>query len=289
MSGDESPSATLPTAWRRLILVVAACISVGISLPILANASNWPFDDWYLFVDAGQRILAGQSPYTSDPSGVSFRWSPIVAIFFALIASVGPWVWTAFSLVSLALLKHSVWIVGFLLAWPFWRDVETGASFWYVPLAALLVLRGSLAAGFAFGVLTVLVPRPMMLPILGWLLWQRPQQRVLVLAGGASAVAASLVTGFGTDWVTYLLRVAGDSETAFTRISPRNFLGALWVLLPIVGIWLTLRGRLGLAALAVSPYWTPAYLLILILDVVPWRDRATTPETSRGALPGEDS
>lgn len=46
-----------------------------------------------------------------------------------------------------------------------------------------------------------------------------------------------------------------------------TLLGPLWAIMPILAAWLAWRGSPGLAALAISPYWTPAYPMLLVLEL----------------------
>lgn len=49
-----------------------------------------------------------------------------------------------------------------------------------------------------------------------------------------------------------------------------SFLAVAWVPIGLaLGAWLTWKGRLGLASLAVSPYVLPYYLVMALLELVP--------------------
>lgn len=254
-----------PLHPRAVALTLLGAASLGVSIPVILAAPTWHFIDLHLFFEAGDRIAAGQNPYFRDASDISFRWSPLMAWLYAL--PIGVWGWSAVALASLALLRDWRLIAGFLVAYPFWRDLELGASFWFVPLLAILAFRGSHWAGVAFAAATFLVPRPMMVPVLAWLLWQRPALRLPALAAGLMVAAGSVATGWGLEWLIHLRDVAAHSTTDL--VGPRDVLGWGWFAMLPVTAWLTWRSRLGIAALAISPYWTPPYFLMLLLELVP--------------------
>ena len=53
---------------------------------------------------------------------------------------------------------------------------------------------------------------------------------------------------------------------------PSRFIGLLWIPIGVaLAVLLTWRGRLGLASLAISPYWLPYYFLMLLLEFAPAR------------------
>ena len=74
------------------------------------------------------------------------------------------------------------------------------------------------------------------------------------------------LSGYGLEWISSLFSVGGELNSPF-NCGPSAFIGYFWV--PIgaaLAIWLTIRGRLGLASLAISPYWLPYYFLMLVLE-----------------------
>jgi hypothetical protein len=256
---------TRPLNWRALGILVLGAVSLGVSIPVIVAAPDWSFIDLHLFAEAGDRIAADQNPYIRDASEMSFRWSPLMAWLFAI--PLGVWGWTALALASLALLRDWRLIAGFLVAYPFWRDLELGASFWFVPLLAIIALRGSYWGGVAFAAATFLVPRPMMLPVLAWLLWQRHHLRIPTVVAGVVVLAGSFATGWGFEWIAHLREVAAHSSTDLP--SPGQLLGPAWAIMLPISAWVAWKGHLGIAALTISPYWTPAYLLMLLLELTP--------------------
>ena len=237
------------------------------SLPMALAFDHWRIQDWDIFRTAGERITAGLNPYDAAVGGDmgTFRYSPLLAYFFAAISPIGKVGWSLVAFGMLLLLRDWRLILIFLIAWPFWRDVETGLSFVEIPLVALIALRGSYFGSVALVAFAVLMPRPMMLPLIGWLLWKDPRLRLPSLVLAAVLIGATILTGWADEWARAVFTVATTSEQGQVRVT--DLLGPLWLLmLPLAG-WLFLRGRLGFAALAISPYWTPAYPMLLVLEI----------------------
>jgi hypothetical protein len=54
------------------------------------------------------------------------------------------------------------------------------------------------------------------------------------------------------------------------NLGPSALIGWAWVPIGLaLGAWLTWKGRLGLASLAVSPYVLPYYLVMILLELSP--------------------
>ena len=74
------------------------------------------------------------------------------------------------------------------------------------------------------------------------------------------------LTGYGLEWISSLFGVGGELNSPF-NYGPSALIGYFWVPIGVaLAIWLTIRGRLGLASLAISPYWLPYYFLMLVLE-----------------------
>lgn len=257
--------------WRRIGLVLVAAASLGMSLPIILSLPTWHVEDWYIFTDAAARVVESRNPYEVE----GFIYSPLVAYGTAAIAPIGPVGWTVVGFATLALLRDWRLIGAFLLAWPFWVDISTGMSFLPFPVLAIVAMRGSRLGTLAFVALLCLVPRPAMLPILAWLLWR---DRALILPSAVVVAAlglGALATGWTDEWLGKLLTMAGDPWAG--RLAVSAILGPLWLLMLPLAVWLTVKGRVGLAALAVSPYWTAAYPMLLLLEYRP-APRAERPD-----------
>jgi hypothetical protein len=231
--------------------------------------------DWNLFVTAADRIRAGIDPYGFDVVGEGYRWSPVAAWLFVPIAVIGPLAWRVLHVVAALALPDRRLALVTLVSWPFWFDFATGNVMVFVLLLAVSALRGSRWASLGFLGMAMLVPRPLMLPIATWLLWKRSDMRLPALAlfiGHAGLVWAS---GWGQAWVARLLETPTTQVGIRFDVGPSHLLGGLWVPIGVtIAVFLTWRGRLGLASLAASPYWLPYYLMMPLLELRRWYNPA---------------
>ncbi len=102
----------------------------------------------------------------------------------------------------------------------------------------------------------------------------------MILAAGI--LGASLGTGHGGDWLLSL-RQTGQELGSIEDLGPALLIGVWWVPIGLaLGAWLTVKGRLGLASIAASPYWLPYYLLMGLLELTsqsPIGQPPTSPNT----------
>jgi hypothetical protein len=265
---------------RRGILVLAIAIPSAVlsALWIVLIINGSASADWRTYVEASQRVRNGGLYEVTDSYG--FRASPVLAWAFALIAPIGPSLWRLLHIGAALAMPTWPLRLAVLVAWPFWFDVQHGNLLTFELLAAAWALRGSRAASLAYLALTLLTPRPLLLPIAGWLLWRREELRVPFLAMFALHAIAVFATGWGIEWLGQL--VASTEEVrAIWNLGPSRLIGLWWLLAGVpLGLWLMRRGRLGLASLAFSPYWLPYYLLFALLDLPgarsEWRTRQGT-------------
>jgi hypothetical protein len=138
----------------------------------------------------------------------------------------------------------------------------------FVVLAAAWAIRGSRVATGVYLLLVLLVPRPLMLPVAAWLLWKRPEWRLPFLGLTCFSLAAIAVSGWGDDWLRFLVTLSTQFDSP-NNLGPTRLVGAAWLLIAVpLGTYLTVRGHLGLASVAVSyPYVLPYYLIMLLLEV----------------------
>ncbi|MCA1572608.1 MAG: hypothetical protein LC798_20380 [Chloroflexi bacterium] len=221
--------------------------------------------DWHHFVEAGRRVTDGGLYDIASDYG--FRYSPIAAYAFAFIAPMGELVWRLIHVVAAFALPSWPMRLIALIAWPFWFDVEAGNVLVFVLLAAAWAVRGSNAGIAAFVVMSLLMPRPLMVPIIIWILWARPDWRIPFAVLFSVHVTAVMLTGWGPAWLSVLIG-SGDEIGSPLNLGPSRWIGLWWLVIGIpLAAWLTLRGRLGWASIAASPYWLPYYLLMPILEL----------------------
>lgn len=256
--------------YQAMAWGVIGGISITLALPSILTITHWGMGDWDTMREAGQRISVGLDPYhRAAGPGVdgTWRYSPLLAWLFALIAPIGKLGWAIVTFAILLLLRDWRLIGIFLLAVPFWQDAESGLSFIEIPVVALLAYRGSYLGGLGLVALAVLLPRPMMIPLVGYLFWKEPRLRLPGLILAVVLTVGAVLTGWADEWVASLISVASATEGGQLRLT--DLLGPAWLLMLPLAAWLTWRGHPGFAALAISPYWTPAYPMLLVLEI-PW-------------------
>lgn len=256
---------TRPLGWRPLLWAAAlpvAVLNCALAANTIAHAFYNPPFDYLVFVDAAERVWAGSSsPYRGS---TPFIWSPRAAYPLIVLDWIGPDVWRLLHVV--AAFAFPTWTQRLLVLalYPFWFDVNTGNIMVFVALVAVYAMRAQRWAGWTFLGLTLLMPRPLMLPIAAWLLWKQPEYRVgfaaLVVAHGVAVLA----TPWWAEWIETMLFSGGRLDNIF-NIGPGRLLGTWWLLAGVpLGWWLFRRGQVGWAGLAISPYVLPQYLLIAL-------------------------
>lgn len=255
--------------WKLLGIALALAIVatpnvylVGRSVGIILSGAA-PVDFGH-FVEAGRRVFeSGLYEITAD---YGYRYSPMMAYLFALIGPMGGVAWRLLHLAAALALPTWPMRIVTLLSWPFWFDVEAGNLMVFVLLAAAWALRGNRWGIIAFLLMSVLVPRPLMLPILAWILWRQSEWRTPFIAIFAVHAALVVASGWGGEWVA-VLAASSDELTSPLNLAPSRWVGMVWLVAAVpAAILLTVRGRLGWASLLASPYWLPYYLMMPILE-----------------------
>jgi hypothetical protein len=247
---------------RRIRLAAIAVIG-GINLWLVLTSvrgliNPGPYSDFVWLTEAAGRITAGDNPY----AGV-FRWSPLAAWALVPLDALGIWGWRALHFAALLLLPRKVALL-VAVSFPFWWDVELGNVNVFVLVAAWWAMTGK---PWAFLVLAVLIPRPMYLPLLGWLLWKQPRTRVPFAILAAGSLLGAFLTGWGDEWLAMLTRSDFDMTNDW-NLGPSRVFGVAWIPVGLVlAAFLTWKGRLGLASLAASPYLLPYYFLMGFLEL----------------------
>jgi hypothetical protein len=227
--------------------------------------------DWIIFTTAADRIAGGLNPYATliEATHSAFRWSPLAAWLFWLIKPLGPLGWAALHLLALAGFRD--WRLSLIagLSWPFIVDLLGGNAMIFIVLVAYWAVRDKPWAIGGYLIATLLIPRPLMLPLAAWLMWRHPEWRWRAAALFAGHALAVFIVGWGPEWISRVADSPADIGNDY-NIGPSRFVGAWWLVVGIpLGVWLTWRGRVGLAGLAVSPYVLPYYLLMGIVDLRP--------------------
>ena len=242
--------------------------------------------DWAIFMEAGERIIRDglfdwEGQYT-------WNYSPIAAYAFTVLAPIGFIGWSAMHFAAVAALADRRLIAITLLSWPFWADVYNGNTMVFVFVAAVGAVRGRWVATGLYMALFLLMPRPLTLPVLAWILWRRPAWRVPFLLMAVAHAALVLFTGLGPAWIDVLVGLPEAVAASSRDLGPGNLIGGWWLVVGgLLAVLLTVRGRLGLASIAASPYWLPQYLLMVLLEAVPKASEKRQSRQRRQGTSGE--
>jgi hypothetical protein len=258
-----------PNRSRQILVGGAAVAYVLVNAGLIALTLSYLVQlprplDWSVWAEIPTRLRDG-SLYADDSF---FRYSPVAAWLRGAVSTLGYPLFVAAHVAMLAILPLPL-AVAVGVSWPFWTDALVGNVFTFVALTAAAALRGSRWASLAYLSMLLLMPRPIMLPVAAWLLWKdrslrAPFAAIFVLHG-----ALVLSSGLGGDWIATLLSSTGDVDNSW-NFGPSRFVGLGWLIVggPLA-VWLTLKGRLAWASLAISPYVLPQYLLVALYDAPP--------------------
>jgi hypothetical protein len=287
----RDPSRALPALGPRRFLLVVLAAGVAIPAGFLLLALNAMLIE-RAFINVGvfwqgsavDWNLLDHASHSADPyAWPTYRWSPVAAPLLAAITSLGILAWRVAQVAALAVFRDWRAVILLVVTAPFWLDFAAGETMVFVAAAGWAAYRGSRAGTLAWFVLAVLMPRPLMLPLTAWLLWRRPETRSWFAAIFVVHGALVLGSGHAAEWVGRLLATAPREMSHQGNIAASRLIGAAWVPIGLLlGAWLTLKGRLGLASLAVQPYLFGYYLLMLVLEIRPRRGGGAA-RRSRGA------
>jgi hypothetical protein len=257
-----------PFATKALLIALSTANLVLVGIMIYGFFVSDAGYDWLIFREAGRRVVEG-GLYAWE-NEYAWSYSPLLAYVFTVIAPIGYLGWSVLHVAALLALRDRWLIAITFLSFPFWADLYNGNTMTFVFVAAVGVLRQTSAATAIYLVLCLLMPRPVMLPLLAWVLWRQPAWRTWFAAMMVLNALAVLGTGHGVGWVEALLRVPGAVSVSSRDLGPAVLLGLWWLPLSalLAGV-LLLRGRVGFASVAASPYWLPQYFIMLLLELVP--------------------
>ncbi|MGI8828879.1 MAG: hypothetical protein ACR2I5_03785 [Candidatus Limnocylindria bacterium] len=265
-----------------LILVLSILNAVLLPRSITVILEGGPAVDWLQFVEGGRRVFANDLYETTNTYG--YRYSPVAAYGFVLLEPIGTEGWRLLHVVAALALPTWPMRLVTLAAWPFWYDVEAGNLMVFVLLAAAWAFRRNPVGTFGFLAMALLFPRPLMLPLVAWILWQQPAWRIPAAVMAAAHLGLAITSGWLIEWVA-LLTTLGGEQASPNNLGPTRLLGAWWFVvgIPLAAV-LTWRHRLGWASLAISyPYVLPYYLIMAVMELPDrfGRDRATGPGSVR--------
>lgn len=250
-------------SWRAVALVLVGVPSIILSavlVTVMLTDRSVPFDYW-TFGEANGRVFHGTLYQWGQlsPGGepYTYRYSPLFAAVFP--EWLGLWGWRALHVLALLALPRRLALLTLAFA-PFWYDVLHGNVMTFVMVAGWHALDGSRAGTIGYFGLTLLVPRPLMLPLAAWIVCRRPQWCLPAFGFAVVGLATLAYPGH----LEALLSSAG--VTSIDNIGPSAFIGWWWIPIGLaLAAWLTWKGWPGLAGLAASPYLLPYYLLIALV------------------------
>jgi len=264
--------------WAWPVVAIAALAPINLMALQILSGSSWVglAPDFHQYSDAADRLFAGEPLY--GPEWL-WRYSPAAIPTLWPGLATGLIGWTLLHLAAVVLVRPWWLAILFAVSWPFWVDVVAANTATFVVVAGIAAMRGSRAATYAYWWLTLVIPRPVQLPLAIYLAWRRrdlwPGLGVLI---GVN-VAVVLVVGQGPEWISYLLARGGENTAAAFNIHPAADLGATWLIIgvPLAAV-LTWRGWPGLAGVVLSPSLLAQYLLMLFVPpgaplTDRWRER----------------
>lgn len=222
--------------------------------------------DWAIWTGIGEAYRSG-TLYTF--SEIPYNWSPLLAPVMAVVPLIGFWTWAALHGLALLLLRNWPIIGLVLVSAPFWSDVAGANAFTFVFVTGFLAIRGSRWAALAYLALCLLMPRPVALPLALWLLWHRPELRAPFAAMFTVNVIGVLATGYAADWAATTLPYAA---APMSDIGPTAVFGLAWMVIGVpLAAWLTWKGQVGWAGLAITPFVLTNYLIMPLISATPAR------------------
>jgi len=270
--------AAITTRWRLLFVLGWLALNAALlTHPGVRYLLLLPHD-WEELIRLTAR-LGTDELYWFGGEPTWFVWSPIAAWLLAgVFIPLGYSVWLGLHLASLVVIRNWRVAVLALVSVPFWADTIGGNTFVFVFAAGAAALSGSRWGAIVYLALCCLMPRPIQLPLAVWLLWKRPDVRLPFGAMVAVTLTVAVASGYLVDWVGSLLAIGRTNAVHFANLSPTKLIGPAWLVIGVpLAAWLTLKGRVGLAGLAISPYLLPGYLLVLLWA---WLERSTRPDVS---------
>lgn len=237
--------------------------------------------DWGLWLIVPQMLESG----TLYDFGY-FVWSPVAAYLLIPVVAAGYQVWFALHVGALALVGNPRVVLLVLASFPFWADTLMGNAMTFVAVAGFLAVQGSRAGAVAFLALTVLMPRPLQLPLAASLVLADRRLALAAAAMLAATGAVAIVTGYLDDWIASALPFGSGSMEHLGNVGPTALIGPAWYVIGVpLAIWLTTRRRFGLAGLALTTYVAPQYLLALLWELpqslLAWRSGQSGPFAAR--------
>ena len=254
-------------SWQ--MWVAGAYFAINVALVLV----SYPLDggpDWDLWSALADSIARGAMYDTRTEA--PFVWSPVAGWFMSLVPTlIGYWPWYALHIGVVFLMRDWRLIAITLVTAGIWIDAAMGNTFTFIFVAGVLAYRGSRPAALVYLALLLLIPRPLQLPLAAWLLWKMPAVRLPFVGMAVVHTLAVLASGYAFDWIGAL-----SAQQANGNFGPTALFGVWWFIVGIpLATWLTLKGHVGFAGLAASPYLLGVYWLMPAIELPrPYADRS---------------
>lgn len=300
MAGTASPehraAGFRAHSWRSFTFTRVIVTLLIVAYAVATALLTWwtaqylmPFGDWNVWAQVADRLAEARLYDHSDPT-YSWAWSPLAAWLIAyVIVPAGPWLWAAAHFAVLLALRDWRLIGLVALSFPFWIDTLMANAFVFSAVAGWAAWRGSRVAALIYIGLFVLMPRPVLVPLACALLWRDRRlwlPSVLILGVG---VVTTIASGYASDWVRFLIGIGIDYPSQEFNLSPTRLVGPQWLAIGVpLAAWLSMRGQLGWAGLAMSPYVVPQYFLILVIELSGRRRDRTSVQFGRSLADAGD-
>jgi glycosyl transferase family 87 len=280
-----------------ILFAAAAFVLADLAILLLIGPPDFGFDFTCCYQQAAARALDDPSTLYQWSDTYTFRYTPIGALFFLplvpLSETAAVWAWLAF---KVAVLAVCAWWFG--RSWPADRRVLLALMVLAFPPAIHDLVLGNVSVltllvflavarwqdprgGVAIGLLTVLMPKPHLLPVLAYLAIRRPRDFLASLATIVVGVAIGLVI-FGIDpWLEFIASLREPLERTFTaNVGFSALFGPIGVVIGVVvGVVVVVAGMLlggsrgyGLSiigGIAMGPYTFIHYLVGTLVAAEP--------------------
>lgn len=214
------------------MFVAAALLIADVTLIWIGAQADFAFDFVCCYQQAAARALDDPSTLYDWSDTYTFRYTPLGALAFIPFVPLGEelasWVWVGIKLIILVgtaawfsrpWMGDRRWLVALLVVSfpPIVHDLMIGNVSTITLLVFLAVARWQDArGGIALGLLTVLMPKPHLLPVLVYMAIRRPRDFGVASATMAGGVLIGLAI-FGVEpWLAFLGTLREPLERTFT-------------------------------------------------------------------------
>lgn len=284
-------------AGPLILLVAAAFVVADLAIVLLIGPRDFGFDFTCCYQQAAARALDTPSTLYQWSDTYTFRYTPLGALLFVplvpLSETAATWAWLVVKILLLAVAAS--W---FTRAWPANRRVVVALLVLSFPPAihdlvlgnvSILTLLVFLAVarwqdprgGVALGLVTVLMPKPHLFPVLAYLAIRRPRDFFASLATIVAGLLIGLVI-FGIDpWTEFVGTLREPLERTFTaNVGFSGLFGQVGVVMGlaigavVVAAGMMLGGSRGyglsiIGGIAMGPYTFIHYLVGTLVAVEP--------------------